>query len=286
MRNFAIIALVCAVLLFGCTGQSGTQQGGQQSPSQPGTYVGQPAPSKPPSSVQQPSASSASDQLGALFDMRVALQYKAAYDVSSEAMGQQTSMQILQYVKGESKMRSDTEYAGIQSRTYFVDSIVYVCTNTGTAWTCMKSTAQEEPSTTQANSEIASNLTDYQVVADGTMQVAGVTATCYKITGKDISYYRYCASPEGVPLYMKMEASAQGQPVTTEMKATSYSTSVPDSDFVLPAAATEAPALGNNAGAGAAGGAGAVGAAGADPCSYCSQVPAQYQEQCLASCAG
>ena len=295
MRYFIIMAVVCAMLLFGCTGQAATpntQQAGQQPGGQP--QAGAPQQPQAPSgqangtplqggqqtgqqtagAQEQPSTTSASDEFASILGLRSTLQYKVAYDVATEAAGQQMSVQMSQYIKGLSKMRTDSTYSGIESRTYLLDKTFYTCTKQA-AWNCMKMAVQEEQGSTQAMDNVQSNISDYQVVADGTMQVAGVTATCYKVTGKDIEYYRSCHSPEGVPLYIKMQTSAAGQSSTTEMTASSYSTSVPDSDFVLPAAATELPTAG----------AGAAGAVGIDACSYCSYLTGSSKDQCLASCA-
>ena len=208
--------------------------------------------------------------------MRSSLQYMVAYNVTSQAQGQQISSQMTEYVDGTSKMRTDASMSGIESRTYVLGKEIYSCTSQQGSWVCLNMSTQQETGPTQAEGEISSNMSNYQIVADGTMQVAGVTATCFKVTGTDITYYRSCFSSEGVPLYVEVQGSSGGQAYSTEMVASSYSTSVPDSDFVLPAAATALPSI-----------AGAVnGSAGANACSYCGYLTGSEKTQCLASCGG
>lgn len=204
--------------------------------------------------------------------MRLTLQYMVAYDVVASAGGEQMESQMTEYIKGTDRIRIDSTYSGIESRTYLMDDAYYSCTSQTGAWTCMK-IANQEQGTTQAMDDMQSNMGDYQVVADGTMQVAGVAATCYKVTGPNLEHYRSCHSSEGVPLYIKMQSTSMGQSYTTEMTATSYSASVSDSEFVLPAEATELPT-------------GGAGAAGGDLCSYCSYLTGDDKASCLASCGG
>ncbi|MCX6772735.1 MAG: hypothetical protein NTV88_03110 [Candidatus Micrarchaeota archaeon] len=287
MKQFLLIALVAAMLLLGCAGSSAppaNQQPAAQN-NQPSANGQQP----PAGSNQQPAAQnnnappappansggSDSDSFLSILGLKSTLQYKVAYDISSGTAGQQAVLQMTQYLKGTTKMRSDSAYQGIESRTYVVDGAYYSCSNAQGAWTCMKLTIPKED-TTKSIDDVATNKENYQITADGTMQVAGVTANCYKVIGKNLDYSRSCYSPEGVPLYVKITStSAQGETGSTEMTATSYSTSVSDSDFALPAVATELP----TAPPGAPG-------AGGDVCSYCSYMTGQDKTDCLASCAG
>ena len=299
MKQFLVIALVTAVLLLGCTGQAGAQanaganagaQGqqsanGQQPPAgsnqQPAENgAGANAGAQANAGANAQAGASASDQLAAIFGLKGALQYKVAYDIVTASDGTQTSMQTTQYVKGTNKLRMDSVYSGVESSTFIVDKVIISCSQSEGAWSCFKLSSQED-ATVAATEDIESNINDYVVVADGTMQVAGTTATCYKVTGKDIAYYRYCASSDGVPLYVKMEGTSSGKAYSTEMTATSYSKVVSDSDFTPPATPTELPAIGG----GITGGAGASGGAGGDLCSYCSYMTGSDKEDCLASCA-
>ena len=209
--------------------------------------------------------------------MRDTLQYKVTYDIVSISDGTQTSVQMTQYIKGTNKMRMDSTYSGIESRTFVLDKVMISCSQQQGAWTCLKLASQEDKST-QATDSIESNMSDYTVVADGTKQVAGTTANCFKVTGKDVQNYRYCVSSDGVPLYMKMEGTSEGHAYSQEMTATSYSKAVSDADFVPPATPTEMPALPSGYGSANASGSG-------DACSYCSYLSGSDKDQCLASCS-
>lgn len=292
MKQFLLIALVAAMLLLGCTGSAPPQQNNNQpaSPSANGQQTGsnqQPAaqnnnnpPAAPAQNEQQAqggsSGGSASDDFLEMLGLRGTIQYKVAYDISSDAGVQQTSSQMTQYIKGTKKMRFDSAYAGTESRSYLLDDLFYSCSQQQGAWSCIK-IALSKDDNTKAVDDIEANKDDYQITADGSMQIAGVTASCFKVSGKNIESYRACYSPEGVPLYVKMISASGGKSFTTEMKATSYSTSVSDSDFVLPAAATEIPSVPSG---------GAGGSGSGDLCSYCSYMTGSDKEDCLESCGG
>ena len=113
----------------------------------------------------------------------------------------------------------------------------------GGAWTCFKFSMAGQDSSAGAKEEVESNPQKYNIVADGTMQVAGVIANCFKLGDVQGFAIRYCYSAEGVPLYYKTTGTAEGKSFEYEMKAKSYSTSVPDSEFELPASPQELPTI-------------------------------------------
>ena len=162
---------------------------------------------------------------------------KVIYDVASNAAGTQTSIKMAQYLNGSKRMRIDASAGGIEARSYLLDDLFYSCNNQG-AWACTKIAISKDN-----YGNAADNGQDYALVEDGTMSIGGVVVKCFQVTGRNIQYYRSCNLPEGAPLYVRMKSTTEGKTVTTEMKATSYSTSVQDSDFVLPAAPTEFPSF-------------------------------------------
>lgn len=89
---------------------------------------------------------------------------------------------------------------------------------------------------------------DLAVEYTGTMQVAGTTANCYKLTDTDtggIFYYTIvneCYSPEGVPLFTQLLIPyGTGTEVLSERKAVSYVVGISDSDFEPPVEPVEMP---------------------------------------------
>lgn len=258
--------LVAGMLLFGCP-----QQGQQAPPQGPTNQNGGNAPG--PGVDTPPATGNALDSFLGALGAKSTLQWKVSYDVTSTAPGQggvpQTStFQMTQFSAPPTKLRMDSAMGAVESRTYFVDNVYSSCTKSGADWTCYQlQTQPDADSSAKFEDDVKSKPEDYTITADGTMQIAGVTATCYKIYDLQNFETRYCFSAERVPLYVKTAGTANGVSTSTEMKATSYSTSVSDSDFVLPAAATELNLGG-----------------GSDYCSYCSMLTGEDKEACLASC--
>jgi hypothetical protein len=94
--------------------------------------------------------------------------------------------------------------------------------------------AQQEANPTDSVKNIEENPDDFKIYADGTKTIAGTVAKCFRITASQ-GDVRECFSKEGVPLYMTSKSS--GYEFT--MEATSYKTSVSNSDFTPPAAAVD-----------------------------------------------
>lgn len=246
MNKLMLIGLVCAVLLFGCSGQqTAAPTAPAPTPAKtapapaPAAPANAPAPAPTPAAPaqannasagtnpapEQPSAapSSASDALlGALTGNSG---YKVVYQVTA---GTAASYEMTEYLKG-GNMRTDIALSGMQSRTYVISGKVTSCILAGTTWSCNALPSQNTQSV-DIGEQLKADPSKYAITADGTQTVAGVAATCYKVVGTDATV-RYCISSEGVPLYVK--TTAQGMDVV--MQATSYSTSVTDADFALPA---------------------------------------------------
>ena len=237
MKGLLMIGIVCAMLLFGCAAQANPPSqpqsppaaSGQQPPAgsnqQPANQ--QPANANPAGVQNEPPAAqpaeSASDAL--LAALRASSGYKAVYDVTAG----NATYEMTQYLKGGNS-RTDVATGGMQIRMYDVSKKTSTCILAGTKWTCTSTTSQAGNQTSDLSQQLQSEEAKYTVTADGIETFAGTAAACYKIVSSD-GTNRYCVSPEGVPLYLKSSAG-DGDIV---MEATSYSTSVADSDFALPA---------------------------------------------------
>lgn len=149
------------------------------------------------------------------------VEFQVTYDIESKDY----SGEMTQYIKG-SKIRVDVETQGINAQTYVLDK-VYSCTDAQGSWMCFTSENDVEYG---VNEDVKENVADYEVVAIGDKVVAGVNTKCFRIEVED-GTVEYCYSGDNVPLYVKTITS-QG---TTELTATTYSTSVSDSVFELPA---------------------------------------------------
>lgn len=159
------------------------------------------------------------------------VQYSVTYDMTSKAFSGETT----QFFKG-TNMRMDSTMSGTESRTYLIGSTFTVCSKDG-EWMCLIM-AYQKSATDTADEDIQKNIDSYPIEKTGSRMIAGTTTDCYRITRTD-GITEYCYSSDFVPLYIKT-STAQGD---TELLAKSYSTSVSDEDFKLPAEPTALPDL-------------------------------------------
>lgn len=164
--------------------------------------------------------------------------YKATYKWSVTAGGQtQTSEQTWFYKAPNSRF----DFSAGPGATFSVFSLAdgtYVCTNAGGQAFCQKSpagTALQSNPAADFGLQLQNNPDQFNSSFTGTKSIAGQQAQCYAVKGVASSTFgdvNSCYSSTGVPLLTTM--SAQGS--TFAMEATSFSATVADSDFTLPAA--------------------------------------------------
>jgi len=175
-----------------------------------------------PQTAVTPTTSSANAKLKTILGQKI--QYKATYDVKAAG----TSSLMTQYMSGD-KIRIDVTASGMEIQTFLINKEFTTCNKATGSWMCQK--VDYTPSATdKAQEDVKANVESYDVQSTGTKEVAGVTTDCYKITTKDGSV-DYCYSADYVPLYVKTTAGA----ASSELIAQSYTKSVSDQDFVLPA---------------------------------------------------
>lgn len=206
------------------------------------------------------------------------LEWKIAYDLTTTVDGETTKSTMTQYMKTEKKFRFDSTYDGIESQMFMVNDVLTACTKMDGKWSCFKITSDKEEESTPSNvkfeESFEENPDDYSIVSDGTKQVAGVTAKCFKVVEKtQDAVVRYCIK-DNLPLYIY--SAYEG--TTSEMIATSYSKSVPDSAFTPPAEAKDLSEM-----MGGFGGASGTGPSG-DMCAVCDYLSGADKEDCLANC--
>ena len=164
--------------------------------------------------------------------------YKVSYKWSITAGGQtQTSEQTWFYKAPNSRF----DFSAGPGATFSVFSLAdgtYVCTNAGGQGFCQKSpagTALQSNPAADFGLQLQSNPDQFNSSFTGTKSIAGQQAQCYAVKSIAASTFgdvNSCYSSTGVPLLTTM--TAQGQ--TFAMEATSFSATVADSDFTLPAA--------------------------------------------------
>jgi hypothetical protein len=164
--------------------------------------------------------------------------YKVSYKWSVTAGGQtQTSEQTWFYKAPNSRF----DFSAGPGATFSVFSLAdgtYVCTNAGGQGFCQKSpagTALQSNPAADFGLQLQSNPGQFNSSFTGTKSIAGQQAQCYAVKSVAASTFgdvNSCYTSTGVPLLTTM--TAQGQ--TFAMEATSFSATVADSDFTLPAA--------------------------------------------------
>jgi hypothetical protein len=256
----AVLAL--AIFLVSCSGEKGADQPPQATDNQ----------------VNTPTLSDdASDEFESLFAKQEKAEWMITYNLKYSGSGTGAESQMSQYIKGD-RMRTDLAFEGIEMRTIALPDEYINCQKQST-WTCTKVGAVNETGENDAEqieSDYETDPTKYDVTKDGTKQVAGVTAQCFKVQETGSTFYaRYCVSKEGAPLYM-YATSADG---TSEMEATQYSTDVADSAFTPPAEPTDMPTY-NTVPAD-----GEYNPGDFDPCSACEYLTGDDRAECMASCS-
>ena len=166
--------------------------------------------------------------------------YKVTYRMSGS--GQGASVDQTWYIKPP-KSRWDM---GSDMSIYVLEDGFYQCTRSGGTATCLQlGQAQggiQSPGF-QAQMEMQDKPDQFNPNYQGTRQIAGQQAHCYALNpvaaALSIGQGTFCFSSQGVMLLM--EARSQGSEF--RMEATSYSTSVSDADFTLPARPTQLPTI-------------------------------------------
>jgi hypothetical protein len=241
MKNllFAILAL-CAIVLAACSPAStdtpAPADTAAETPAATEETTTPAAAAKPEAPVQQ--ADAKADFMNA-FAGRA--EYTAQYNLVTMAGGRETTGTMTQYTRARGEndfsFRIDMTVMGVETRSYMVPQEVTTCTRMQGAWNCFASQNKEMQSTQQEGQEVADSATS--IVRDGTKQVAGTVADCYKATTED-GYARYCLK-DNVPLYVGTYET--DGTMISELTATSYSTRVSDSDFTPPAKAQDMGAM-------------------------------------------
>jgi hypothetical protein len=163
--------------------------------------------------------------------------YKATYAWTITAGGQNTTSTQTWYYKSPNSRFDYSVGPGASFSIFSLADGTYVCTSAAGSGFCQKASGQaafgQNPAADFAL-QLQGDPSKFNATFTGSQSIAGQQAQCYKVqsatgTFGDVST---CYSSSGVPL--KTTISASGSTVT--MEATSFSSTVADSDFTLPAA--------------------------------------------------
>lgn len=228
MKNKAILmaAVLAVLLLAGCS-----QQGQQQANNGNGGN-------------SQPSGDNGGNNGGMNFlsipNPALSNGYRVAYEL--EAGGVQ-GMQTVQYVKGKN-VRMDAIMPSQSIETRSITNLETMqtinCMKGPQGFACYRISAEgTDTGGAEQIDDVRSAPQNFDITYDGTMQVAGTTANCFRMVPKNKSFasMKSCFSAEGVPLYLQVIGN--DSKTVVEMQATSYSTNVADSEFEPPAAVQE-----------------------------------------------
>lgn len=173
------------------------------------------------------------------------LEYKAKYNLESTYNGEQTKSTMTWAIKGNDKMKWEIVNPNQEGSGsfYFLSNAMYVCTNQNGKQGCIKMASPDNKMNLEENLKAVSDENKYSTSLTTPKTVAGAVAFCFNIVAKGnmpgFVSSEYCVSKEGIPLYIK-SVTDEGSSV---MEAVEYSTSVADSEFVLPAEAQDINAL-------------------------------------------
>lgn len=229
---FALV--VVGLLLAGCAQSPPASPGAGKGTSPAAPVVTPAAPPAPPA----PAADAKAEVLR-LAKLTNSTAWKATYKLDitggDPSAASITGMSI--YSDGRDRSRLDMESEQMNLRAYVtegatVDSVV--CFGLESNWTCMKSSSKPNNTVEQ----FSGNLAGYTVSALPSKTVAGISASCYNLTGiqdDSTAWVAQCYSSDGIVLYMQVLSQTESGPQTLTMTATSASRSVSDADFIPPA---------------------------------------------------
>lgn len=170
-----------------------------------------------------------------LFGKQGSLNYKVTYNIKTDLGDFKDESTSKHFIGGNKKLRTDSEMQGIESRIYIVNDVYTSCSKASGDWTCteLQSPPEMEDQSKKIQEDLEDNSADFEVKKIPSKTILNKKTDCYRIITKDTMTADYCFSPEGVPLYVKVE----GPGLLSEQIATSYSMSVQNSDFVPPVTA-------------------------------------------------
>lgn len=221
------------------------------------------------------------EHLKNMFNDQDDLEYKITYIVKSSGAGLPEEMENFEiiythYKKGE-KMRIDSTVGSIDSRTYLIGETIYICTKMSSSWSCLDHGSSTDDETEKMKRDFINEMDSYNVRSLGKRTIAKTSTDCYEMEKKDGSIKtETCVASEKIPLYIKMDIQDEDnkqETIITEMTATSFSTSVLNSDFDLPSEPTELNAADI----------GSMGGMNID-CGICNMLEGEAKENCLKMC--
>jgi hypothetical protein len=232
----AVLAFVIAASCGGTTTPSGTSASGAAATNAAAS----------PGTVASGAPSSGSPSFGQILTSGKASEYKVTYKLTATGGSEGFSGEQSWYFKPPRARFDFSSSVSGQTATVSLYSLpdgTYMCFGgTGQTAQCigmsgLDTALQQNPAALYQESFVE-HPDQFSGVLVETRQIAGQQAHCYDVKATaataGLSDGRFCYSAQGIPLLQRF--AAQGG--TWSLEATNLSTTVPDSDFALPAKAT------------------------------------------------
>lgn len=243
-------ALAGLLLVAACGGgtaaPSGTAGGGGATNAAAATSA---AAATATSGATKPGATSGGPALASVLGQAKLAEYKVTYKITATGSGSSFSGEQSWFFKPPKARFDFKTNVGGQSTTMSIFSLPegnYMCFAAGGAPQCLTTPPTGSPLDQNLAASFQSSLVTHPESYGGTYveskDIAGQKALCYDVkalqaAAAGLSEGRFCWSDKGIPLVSSFK-TGDG---TWSMEATSVSTTVPDSDFTLPATPIKTP---------------------------------------------
>ena len=238
-------AVLVSAFVAACGGGASTTSTASAGASAAATSAATSAPTTAPSAAASSAASG--PKLLDLLTAGKSAQYKITYKLNASGAGAEAFSGTQSWYFKPPRSRFDfTSNVGGQTTSLSIFSIPdgqFMCFTTAGQATCLSLPPTGSPMDTNLAASFQATLSDhpdqYGGTFTGTKTIAGIQGNCYDVKSTaaaagGLSAGSFCYSKEGIPLLSSF--SVQGS--TWAMEATNVSTTVPDSDFTLPAKPT------------------------------------------------
>jgi hypothetical protein len=248
MGKRSVSLLLVSAFVAACGGGGSTTTTASAGASAAATSAATSAPSSAATSAATSAPSAASGPK--LLDLLTAgknAQYKITYKLNASGAGAEAFSGTQSWYFKPPRSRFDfSSNVGGQTQSLSIFSLPdgqFMCFTAAGQATCLSLPPTGSPMDTNLAASFQATLSDhpdqYGGTFTGTKTIAGIQGNCYDVKATaaaagGLSSGSFCYSKEGIPLLSSF--SAQGS--TWAMEATNVSTTVPDSDFTLPAKPT------------------------------------------------
>jgi hypothetical protein len=242
-RAMAALALVFAMSCGGSGGTPGTAA--SNAPAASASSAAAPIPAATTGATNAPSAAGAPSFKQILSSAKLT-EYKVTYKLTASGQGEAFSGEQSWYFKPPRSRFDFSSTVSGQKTTVSLFSLTdgtYMCFTDGGQAQCLGMGGVDTALQSNTAAQMQESLVDHPEQFDGvlveTRTIAGQQAHCYDVRAlaaqaAGLTTGRFCYSAQGIPLLSKFSAATGDW----AMEATNLSTSVPESDFTLPAKPT------------------------------------------------